>query len=127
MCKQEPRPSITCPKCCIASYCKGDIDNLFCIKCGFHRDIFREAATLALPTASNIKLEVTRDGIKASADGWLLGLVKELDSGFVFTSEKLGSLPLPDGVTIEDVPAIVERFIADNETEWRLLLTKVLK
>ncbi|EDM66182.1 hypothetical protein PE36_00255 [Moritella sp. PE36] len=31
--------SITCPKCDRKSYSQGDIDNKFCIVCGYHRDL----------------------------------------------------------------------------------------
>lgn len=31
-------PSITCPRCGRVSYSQGDIDNKFCVVCGFHDD-----------------------------------------------------------------------------------------
>lgn len=38
-------PSITCPYCNRTSYSKGDIDNKFCIVCGYHRDLSNSVHT----------------------------------------------------------------------------------
>jgi hypothetical protein len=39
---KDPRKSIQCLVCGGRSWSQGDVENLFCIRCGFYRDIERE-------------------------------------------------------------------------------------